>query len=350
MRRGLLLFIPLRPAGLISLIVLSAVLTVSLKTGPFGVPLVVILLSWYFRYSFAFLDRLSAGNTEAPVLSVEMIVSSMGEFRWLLPLILVAVAFFASGAANFLLGVAVATVASLALLACLPVVLVIQGWTGRLSHSLNPRVCRIVIENFGTDYVWMVLWVIGIAALCVAVPSVIDGTPRMLRIALWLYAWLGVIAIAGGALFANRERLSETLPLVLPELQPRSLDDLAAEREAWLDRIYGAWRGKAFENAYRLVIEHVEQSTEPLQELNWLLSRASTWEPRQLSNRIAQELVSRLLAEAREGQALRLVKERRSVDPGFGLQNRDDALRLAHLATQWGDRELAAALLSEPQN
>jgi len=342
----LLLLIPLKPAGLITLIVLSAVLTASLRAGPFSLPLMVILLSWFFKYSFALLDRLSGGHTEAPVLSVEMIVGSMGEFRWLVPLILVAVAFFATGAGLFLLGAAVMTIAALALLACLPAVLAVQGWTGRLSHSLNPRIWRLAIESFGSDYIRVVGWTIAVATLCIAAPAVIDGVPRMLRIVLWLYAWLAMIAIAGGALFAHRERLSETLPLVLRELGSRSLEDLAREREEWLDCIYGAWRANAMDNAYRSVMERVGQSAEPLQELSWLWSRVTTWEPSEFSNRIARELVSRLLTENREGEALRLVKERRS-DPNFGLQNRGETLRLARLAARWGDRDLAAALLRE---
>jgi hypothetical protein len=328
--------------------VLSVVLGASLRAGPFGLPLIVILLSWFFRYSFAFLDRLSSGHTEAPVLSMEMIVGSMGEFRWLVPFILVCVAFFASGAGSFLLGTAFVTFAALVLLACLPVVLVIQGWTGRLSHSLNPRIWRIVIESFASDYLRVVSWTVAVAALCVAVPAVIDGMPRMLRIALWLYSWLAMIALAGGVLFANRERLSEILPLVLRELGPDSLNDPAKEREEWLDYIYGAWRGNAVENAYRSAMERVEQSAEPLQELGWLWRRVSRWEPPELSSRIARELISRLLTEDREGEALRLIKECRS-DPRFRLQNKDETLRLARLAANWGDRDLASALLREEQ-
>jgi hypothetical protein len=346
-RYGRLLFIPLRPAGLITLIALSVVLTASLMVGLAGVPLIVILLSWFFRYSFAFLDRLSGGNTDAPILSVEMIVGSMGEFRWLVPLILVVIAFFVSGAGSFLLGAVVGAVAALGLLVCLPAVLAIQGWTGRLSHSLNPRSWRIALESFGSDYAWMVGWTIFIAVLCLGGPSMIDGMPRMLRIALFLYAWLAIVAVTGGALFTNRERLSENLPLVLRELKARSLEDLAKEREEWLDSIYAAWRANAVENAFRSVMQRVEHSAEPLQELSWLSSRLSTWEPPQFSSRIARELISRLLKDDREGEALRVVRERRSVDPAFKLQNNDETSRLARCATQWGDRDLAAALLRD---
>ena len=347
MRYGLLLLIPLKPAGLITVVVLSAVLTASLRAGPFGVPLIAILLSWFFKYSFAFLDKLATGDNRSPVLSVEMIVGSMGEFRWLVPLILVAVAFFASGAGSFLLGAAVEVIAALALLAYLPAILTVQGWTGRLSHSLNPRLWGIAIRSFGPDYFWMSLWTIAVAVLCVALPAASDSVPQMLRIALWLFAWLGVIALAGGALFAHRKPLSESLPLVLREIEPRTLEDLATEREEWLDVIYGSWRANALDNAYRSVIERLESSSEPLQELRWLWSRVATWDPPQLSNRIAQELISRLLAEDRVGEALRLVKERRSVAPGFGSRTKGETLRLARVATQTGDRDLAAALLRE---
>jgi hypothetical protein len=92
-------------------------------------------------------------------------------------------------------------------------------------------------------------------------------------------------------------------------------------------------------------MERLKSSDPPLQELEWLWSRLSAWEPPQLSNRIARELISRMLAESREGHALRLVKERRAIDPGFGLQNRGKTLQLARVASQWSDRDLAVALL-----
>jgi hypothetical protein len=117
-----------------------------------------------------------------------------------------------------------------------------------------------------------------IAVLCLGVPAVIGGAPGTLRIALFLYSWLAFVAVTGGALFANRERLSEALPLILRHLEPRSVNDLTKERE---------------------------------------------------------------------GEALRLVKERRSIDPGFTLHNKNETLRLARCAAQWGERDLADALMRD---
>lgn len=343
-RYPLLLLIPLRPAGLLTLLVMSAALFAALKAGLLGVPMMVILLSWFFKYSFAFLDRLSFGDSEAPVLSLEMIKRSMGEFRWLVPLLLVVTAFFASGVASYLLGAVAATLASVALLICLPAMLAIQGWSGRLVHSLNPSIWRIAMQSLGNDYRWAVGYTFAIAILCVVLPGMIHNLPQMLRIGLLLYAWLALIVVTGGALHAKREALAEKLPLVIRHLKAPSLEDIEREREQWLDSVYGSWRANALENAYRSVIERIEASTEPLQELRWLLNRLSAWQPPHFTNRVAGELISRLLREEREGEALRLVKDRRDIDPNFRLRQRQESLRLAQLAAQWGDQSTATAL------
>jgi len=91
----------LRPDALLTLLLLSVTLACSLLAGPFGIPLIIILLSWLFKYSFAMLDTLVAGETAPPVLSVDMIFASWGEWRSLLPFIIVVGASFASGAVAF---------------------------------------------------------------------------------------------------------------------------------------------------------------------------------------------------------------------------------------------------------
>ncbi len=80
------------------------VLTILLRDGLLAVAPLLILMSWYFKYSFALLDDVVVGRYEAPVLSVEMIMASLGEFRSLLPLILVIVVFFAGGAGRYFIG------------------------------------------------------------------------------------------------------------------------------------------------------------------------------------------------------------------------------------------------------
>jgi len=337
------LLMPLRTAGVLTLAFVAVGLTFTLKAGLLAIPGALILATWYFKYSFAFLDALVAGQREAPVLSVEMIMASLEEFRFLLPLILAVVAFFAFGAASYFVGTIVAVLLALVMLLVLPAVVAVQGWTGRLSHSLDPLVCLRMARTLGVDYVWVVGCIGALAALC-AIAGVAPGSPLILKVTVSLYAWLGAIAVIGGALCANRQALSERIPLIIPEIAPPALDGAARERERWIDAIYGALRANNRDNVWHLVMERVQVAAHPLRELQWLYERIAAWRPFPFPNRVAQEVIARLLGEDREGEALRLARERLVLDPTFHPLSVEETRRLAQLAERWRDHGTAEAL------
>jgi hypothetical protein len=341
---GALLWLPLQPAGTLTLLFLGVVLTILLKEGLLAIVPLIILMSWYFKYSFALLDDVVVGHYEAPVLSVEMIMASLGEVRLLLPLILVIAAFFAGGAGRYFIGKLGAAVLGVLMLACLPVVLAVQGWTGRLAHSLNPHSCARMVRALGSDQLWVTGCTLAIVALTTALPDWIPGVPRPLRISLALYCWLAVLSVVGGAVFANRQRLGEHIALIIPQELDTAAQDLQTQRQRWLDLVYGAWRANARDQAWKLVLERIEHHADPLPELRWLYERSTAWQSPLFSNRVAQEMVSQLLRADREGEALRSVRERLALDPAFRPRAAEDAQRLAQLAQRWGDRDTAAAL------
>ncbi|MGH8256278.1 MAG: hypothetical protein ACRET0_08695 [Steroidobacteraceae bacterium] len=341
------LLIPLRLAGACTLLVLSAILALALKAGIFGVPAVLILMTWFFKYSFEFLDGVVAGHTEAPVLSLETITGSVGEFRSLLPLILVIAAFFATGAARYFAGIALAAMMAACLLVCLPAVLAVQGWTGRLSYSLNPRTCLTMALSLGPDYLWALGCIFAVMIVCSVLPWLIP-LPSMLRIALLLYTWLALMAAVGAALRAHLADIGTRIPLVIPQAQSVSAAELEAARQRWTDTIYSAWRGNARDNAWRFTMERIQSSTDPLLELQWLYAHSTAWQQPLFSNRVVQEIVSLLLQGDREGEALRSVRERLLLDPGFRPRTDEQTRRLGELAQQWGDRSTAVALLGSP--
>ncbi len=339
-----MLLIPLRPAGALTLIFIAVLVTVMLKAGMMAIPGVLILGTWFFKYSFAFLDALVNGQTEAPVLSVEMIMASLDEFRFLLPLILTVVAFFAFGAARYFVGTLVAALLGILMILVLPAIIAVQGWTGRLSHSLDPVVCVRMARALGADYLWMLSCIAALAVLNAAAATAFPAPPLILSITLFLYAWLGTIAVIGGAIRANREALSEKIPLIIPELAPAALHGAAPERERWIDSMYGALRANNRDNVWQLLMERVQTVSHPLRELQWLYERTAAWQPVAFPNRVAQEVISRLLTDDREGEALRLVRERLAIDPQFRPLSAEDTRRLAQLAERWRDHPTAEAL------
>ncbi|HEV7631722.1 MAG TPA: hypothetical protein VGO41_01955 [Steroidobacteraceae bacterium] len=352
-RYGFLLLMPLRLAPLITLIVLSFVLTVALRVGVYGLPLVFILLSWLFKYSFVFLDRLVIGDVEPPVLSVEMVMTSLGEWRSLLPLILVIVLFFATGAAEFWVGAAAAVVIAVAAFVWLPAVLALQGWTGSVGQSMNPIACLRMARALGHDYVWIACCTLAVVAICVLLPRAIGGVPLVLRVALLIYAWLAFIALAGGALKSARSRLMPDTSFGVERQAVVSPEEIERERERWFDSIYGAWRSNAQENAWRTVMQRIDKDMDPptepttdaMIELRWLYGRVAGWEQPQFANRVVREMLPRLLAADREGEALILVRERLAADPSFRPQDPVHLSRLARVAGEWGDRSTERALL-----
>lgn len=60
---------------------------------------------------------------------------------------------------------------------------------------------------------------------------------------------------------------------------------------------------------------------------------------------VAEEMLWRLLNEGRDGEALRVARERLTIDPSFRPRTKDERSRLAELARQWGDCTTADALL-----
>ena len=340
---GSWLLMPVRTSGVFTLAFVAVGLTVMLKAGLLAIPGALILATWYFKYSFAFLDATVAGHREAPVLSVEMIMASLDEFRFLLPLILCIVAFFAFGAADYFVGSILAV--GLASITCLvlPVIIAVQGWTGRLSHSLDPLTWVRMARALGADYLRLLACVAALVLLCI-LAALLPGSPLILRTTVFLYAWLGSIAVIGGSLHVNRERLSESIPLVTAEITPPTLDAIARERERWIDSMYGALRANNRDNVWHLAMERIQTAAHPLLELQWLYDRVGAWRPFPFPNRVAQEIISRLLAEDREGEALRMVRERLALDASFRPLTVEEARRLAPLAERWRDHATAEAL------
>jgi hypothetical protein len=82
-------------------------------------------------------------------------------------------------------------------------------------------------------------------------------------------------------------------------------------------------------------------------ELRWLYQRAAQWPDGRLADRLARELLPRLLAQRATGEALNLARERLRKDARFRPAGSADLLMLVHLARAGGDRATARLLLQD---
>jgi hypothetical protein len=345
------LTIPLRTAPLLLIGTFSVLLVLAAKAGIVGIPLGLILLSWFTKYSFVLMDHLAEGVVEPPVLSIEM-VNPLSEQRPMIMLLLTLGLFYGTNSASYWVGERGALVLMGAVAAILPAIVAVQGATGMVVQSLNPRRVLGLIWRLGGDYL-LILGFIGLVWLfgrMVVESSIGDSLPLVLRIALLMYAWLAVFSLIGGVLFERRFDIGLD-DAHTPESVGADADDEPAPderiRDREIDRIYAEWRGGAHANAWKSVLTLVGQGKDEMTELRWLYQRAAQWPDGRLADRLARELLPRLLAKRMTGEALNLVRERLKKDARFRPTGSADLLTLVQLARAAGDRATARLLLQD---
>src|SRR5262245_44190214 len=131
------LAIPLRTAPLLLIGTFSVLLVLAAKSRFTGIPLALIVLSWFSKYAFVLLDHLADGVVEPPVLSIEM-VNPLTEQRPLILLLMGLGVYFGAEAASVWIGERGALVLMFAPGAILPAIVAVQGATNTVVQSLNP--------------------------------------------------------------------------------------------------------------------------------------------------------------------------------------------------------------------
>jgi hypothetical protein len=260
--------------------------------------------------------------------------------------------FYSSNAAGYWIGKPGALVLMIAVAAILPAIVAVQGATGMVVQSLNPRRVFGLIWRLRGDYVLILGFIalVGLFFEVVLESSFGDALPLVLRIALLMYAWLAVFSLIGGVLFERRFDIGLDDVNTPEHLDSGDDDDDAPDeraRDKEIDRIYAEWRGGAHANAWKTVLALVSQSKDEIAELRWLYQRASQWPDGRLAERLARELLPRLLAKRSTGEALDLVREQLRKNAQFRPAGSADLLALVHLSRAAGDRATARLLLQD---
>lgn len=348
------LLIPLRGAALVLIVSFSILLLLAAHGGLLGLPLALLVVSWFCKYGFALLDRVADGVNEPPVLSYEMI-NPANESRPLGLVLVVAIFHVGTDALRASFGDEAVTVLRAAGLLLVPAIIMTQAASGFV-QSLNPLVLLQIIVRVPGSYAlvlavlagaWWLATMLVIWLPATELPFSIDiPLPEAVRIGILMYAWLASFAMLGGVLYVCRHELGFE-PSRSPE---RAAEKVQRERERQIDllidRIFAEWRGGAYGNAWRAIQTHLDNSPRPSDELKDLFERASLWPDPRLAYRLAQELIPRLLAARRTGDALNIARRQLQADDKFRPLEGSDTIKLIELARDAGDRRTARLLLT----
>ena len=348
------LLIPLRGTALVLIVTFSILLFIAANGGLLGLPLALLVVSWFFKYGFALLDQVADGVHEPPVLSYEMI-NPANESRPLGLVLIVVVFYLVTAALRPSLGGEVVTVLRAVGLLLVPAIIMTQA-ASSFGESLNPAVLLRIVIRVPDSYLLILAVLAGswwLATMLVTwlpeveLPLAIEiPLPETVRIAVLMYAWLASFAMIGGVLYVRRLELGFE-PSHSPERAAEKADrDRQHEIDHLIDRIFAEWRGGAYGSAWRTIEKHLSSSPRPSDDLRDLFQRVSQWPDQRLAHRLAQELVPQLLAARRTGDALNIARAQLRVDVNFRPLASGDTIKLIELARDAGDRLTARTLLN----
>jgi hypothetical protein len=320
----------------------SLLLALAMKAGLWGIPMVAILGSWFFKYCFMLLDHAAQGRPGAPVLTPEA-ANPVGEVRPLAYGLLIASFYFGTRALGQTFDPAIASALRLIGLAALPAIVAVHALTGSWGEALHPRTIAGTIQRLGSGYLFIL--VVATACWWVGRTIVLDEghLSILLRTALLMLVWLTLFSVIGGVLHARRLELGFEAEHSPERSQRRDDRDRDRERNRFIDQVFAEFRSGNSGNAWSSIQRRATHGSDAIAEYQWIYARVTGWPNSRLANRIAHELLPMLLVARRNEEAFRIVR----ADPDFKPRTGTDVIRLAQLARDAGDRPLARALLQD---
>jgi hypothetical protein len=281
------------------------------------------------------------------VLAIEML-NPVEQKKSFVLLILVGAFVFVIFAARRVFGNTGGVLVALAAVTILPAAVAVQTVRDSARTGFDIREWFAVLRWLNLDYLGVVLcialvWVLAVILLLGPPREVL---PLFVRIALIMFGWLSVLALLGGAILERRLADPDDMPIarVEREITPAEIE---RRREQQLDRIYGEWRNGARTNAWQTLVRTVADAHDPIGELRWLHEQIARWNESALTGRVAQELVVRLMAIHRYGEAIAITRGQLAADADYRPRTAEETLRLAQMARDGGDGSTALALLRD---
>jgi len=336
----------LRPArgGALGVIVVFAVLLgIAVKSGFTGIPLGLIISSWFFKYAYILFDHTLRGFTEPPALDIQML-NPLNEQRPLAQLVILGlIVLIVKGAAvltNGALGLGVAA----GMLLVIPASVAVLGLERNILKGLNPVLLFRMIRGLGPWY-GVVLGIVAGYGLLLGLLERLDlWLPVAIAIA--MFAILSVFSVLGGAIYERRDDLGIEAWHTPERTAARIRLAELKQSERTIDGAYAKSRVGAHGEAWTILLDWLAARGNAVEDYRWLSERLSTWADSRYDTRMAQHYIDRLLALKRNGEVLDVVARRLALDPAFRPFTAAATLEVAQIAAAGGAPRTARALLA----
>jgi hypothetical protein len=313
--------------------------------GVFGIPLAIILVSWFFKYCYVLLDSVVAGHHELPVLSAEML-NPIDEQRPLFQAVMLVLeampCWWLYQHVGHVAGFALGAVFLSALPATVGLLAISDSWV----HALSPVAIWRIMKGLRLAYLATIGVVLGGALLIAFI------APRLgpfTALALCQLVFIAMFSFVGGAIFESRVDLQLATRTHGERVAERDERHHADERGAVLDRTYSLLRLKrrsdAWANLEAWMRKHCPDS-HPFTEYHALLVATCSWDDPVIGDKVATEYLAKLLANGETGMVLEALEIRLSSNANFYPTGQPYATRLTELVRLSGRKALSRQLLA----
>jgi hypothetical protein len=324
------------------LIVFAVLLSIAAQAGLMGIPMALILTSWFFKYAYILFDHTVRGFDEPPTLDIQML-NPLDEQRPLAQVAILGLIYIAVEFARRTLGPSTALVIAAAAALFLPASVAILGLEQNIFKAAYPVAWVRMVLRLGPMYA-LVLAIIAGYSLLIALLGRWDLWLPV-RIALFMFCILSIFSALGGALYERRHEL-ELETWVSPERTAeleRKHDLRQSEKE--VTEAYGQMRVGSHTQAWQLLQTWLTARGNAPDDYRWLCGRVAAWGDPRYITRLTEDYVDRLLTLKRTGEALDVVSARLTHDPSFRPKTAAATLQIARIAAAGGGTPRVARTL-----
>jgi len=293
----------LAAAPLTLVAVTTVLLTIGDAAGIVGIPLLLVAASWIWTYAYLLVVA-TAHGLPLPVLAIEN-ANPWHEPRPLLQLaLLAALASLAWWLDQRLGRWAAAAIGLLALLG-LPASLALLAVEGEALRAASPLAIARVAAGLGLRYLWLYVLGVAYAAALITLAGVL---PRLALLAVGQLLLFSLCTALGAALYARRHELGFEAWQAPERDAERDARAAARARDALAEELYGLIRARRPEVAWARATAWLEHAGRDPAQYRWLRDRALGWGEARFADRLGEELIARLVALGRRGEALEEVE------------------------------------------
>jgi hypothetical protein len=324
------------------LIVFAGLFDIAVKAGLGGIPLALILTSWFFKYAYILFDHTVRGFDEPPTLDIGML-NPLDEQRPLAQLVIAGLIYAAVMFTQHMLGSTVAITIAVAAGLLLPASVAILGLEGNALKAAYPVAWVRMVMGLGPMYALVLAVICGYALLIAMLDRWELWLP--LQFAIYMFCILSVFSFLGGAIYERRDHLGlETWSSPERTKELHAKQDLRLSDKEILDA-YGQMRAGSHIDAWQRLQSWLTARGNVPDDYRWLCGRVATWGDPRYVTRLTEDYVERLLLLKRHGEALDVVAARLADDPSFRPKTAATTLQIARIAAAGGGAPRVARTL-----